>query len=225
MLNTEMMFAPGGQVQMHAIQGALQRALKDERPIVRLTALQKLTAMSNPEAVDLLAETLREPRNKLFSPLQAIQGLMAAHRATAHADLIRKHLRDKDPALRASAVSALASDPPSRETILQLLVNREEPYEVRSTSLGVLTRGGDGAARPALRVAVDRAEDPRLRAEAVAALGVAARTAESGLSIAEASEVVEALEKLGPEDADRIGPVVERTLRDAKALVNQHRER
>lgn len=221
MLNTEMMFAPLDEEQRHMIHSAIEGALKDERPLVRSTALRKLTAMSDPEAVRVLVEAIREPNAKLFTPLQAIQGLMAAHRATDYADQIRSYLKDKDQVVRAEAVSALAGDPRSRETILQFLGDREEPYEVRSASLGVLTRGGAGAARSALRLAIDPTEDPRLRAEAVAVLGILARSAGSKLSGSEATEIAKALRTLGREDVDRIGPVVERTLADVEAFLKR----
>ncbi len=225
LLGAQMMFAPDGRSKMETIMPILQSALKDERPQVRLAALRNLAPIGDHEAVAQLTESLRNPAASGFSPLQAIQGLVAAHVAGDSAALIRPFMKDHDPAVRSAAVSALSSDPRSRDEILAILSNRQEQRDVRSTALQVLSHAGVEAARLALKIVIDPNENLQLRGEAVSALGTALRTAGSKLAAVEAAEVADVLSKLGKEDAARIGPVVEKVLQDAQSLTKQRGEK
>ena len=129
--------------------------------------------------------------------------------------LIRSFLAHGDPAVRAVAASALALDAQSRGPLLDLITDARQPYEVRSAAIENLAAGAYGLLPGVLRVVANPQEDARLRAEAVASLGVVLRADPSAISTAELDQIISTLESMP--DRDKIGPVRQRALDDARA--------
>ena len=228
-LYVSMMFGSsdrGIRPEMHMDGGmdALQKALVDPRPRVRTKAVWSLAPMKDPRAIELLLESLRGGAKAPFGPVQAIKGLSLAQQATAHADLIRPFLSDKDPAARAAAISALVTDPRSRRPILDLLGDSTQPSRVRSAAIRGLTAGGTDFLQGVLKVASDPTADPKLRAEAVAALGVTLRSRNTKLSTMQIEEIQAELTAIPEAEGGRIGPILGRTLRDAQSRLTRKRE-
>jgi HEAT repeat protein len=213
-----------GGMQMNDGMSALQKALTDPRPSVRTKALWTLAPTKDPRVTEVLVQSLRGGGDVPFAPAQAIKGLSFAQQAVAHADLIRPFLSDKDPVIRATAVSALLTDPNSRRLILGLLEDANQPHEVRSSAIHGLIAGGAGFLAGVLKVASDPATDPKLRAKAIAALGVTARSRDSKLSRMQMDEIQAALTSVSEADSRRIGPVVGKTLKDVRARIEKQRE-
>ncbi len=97
---------------------------------------------------------------------------------------------------------------------LRLLVDPAQPREVRAAGLHALLPE-DAATLPVLLdLIADPAADAELRAEALATLGVAARSRQVTLTPARLEEARRRLGQLAPADASLFGPLLARTVLD-----------
>ena len=176
-------------------------------------------------AIAALTSALQSPEGAPFNPQDAIHGLALAHQAVVNAPLIRSYLAHTDPALRAEAVAALGGDPESRSAILQLLADPVQPLEVRLAALHAVGSDDSATIAVALDVATGSAEPLALRAEAIATVGLAARSAKTRLPAATLQAISQRLSGLSAMDAGRLGPVVSRTVFDATRKLNATSEK
>jgi FtsP/CotA-like multicopper oxidase with cupredoxin domain/peroxiredoxin/HEAT repeat protein len=217
-LSTAMMFTAEGLAQEHEIVPALEKALSDPRESVRIEALRALAPMGHSERVaPVLAQALAQPAGALFTPSQAIRGLISTGAAREHAGLIRPHLESRDPEAQAAAVAALAADPASRESILKLLADPRQPEKTRSAAVQALLIGGADYFPAVLGLAADTREEFRLRAEAIATIGAALRS----LSSAQLQAVIDRLGGLPSGDAQRFGNVLSPVILSATQRLKQ----
>jgi hypothetical protein len=166
-------------------------------------------------AIDMAVESLRQPKNAKFRPSHAITAISLANLAREYAAEIRPYLTNAEPTVRESAITALADDAESRTTIRELLSDKQQPDAVRSAAIQSLLTSDADELSTILQIAVDSQNALSLRAEAVAAVGGLVRTAYVMLSKEQLADIVDRLSSINPADAQRMGPVVARTVLSA----------
>ncbi|MBW8780480.1 MAG: tyrosinase family protein [Verrucomicrobia bacterium] len=226
LLSEAMMLSANGSAQRGKITDTFERALADPREPVRLAALWSLVGMGHSStATALLTQSLQSAEGAPFKPADAIRGLTLAHQATVNAPLIRPYLANGDPALRALAVVALGGDAESHPLLLRLLADRVQPVEVRLAALRSLGAADSAALAFALDIAVEAAEPLGLRAEAIATLGLAARSAKIPVSITTLQTISQRLGGLPAAESGRLGSVITRTIFDVTRRLNSTQEK
>jgi hypothetical protein len=223
-LANAMMLTADGDARREEIMATLDGALEDSREQVRLAALWSTIGMKHgghAHASALLVKSLQAPAQALFKPEDAINGLVAAGEALEHASLIQPYLKAREPSQRIAAIFALAADRASRATIAGLLADAQQPPKVRSAAIQAMLLGGTDYLPGVLAVAVDRKEDPHLRAEAVAAIGVVVRSPRAQLTSEQVRTIIDQFGGIASADAERIGPVLARTVLSAHQRLKQ----
>jgi FtsP/CotA-like multicopper oxidase with cupredoxin domain/peroxiredoxin len=221
LLSEAMMLTAQGSGRESDIIKAMDGALADPREIVRLAALWPLVDMGHGGvAVAALTQALQSPEGASFEPGDAIRGLSLAGQAIVDAPLIRPYLAAEDPAVRITAISALGSDPGSAPIIRQILADRGQATAFRLAALRALGPKDAEALRIDLNVAADAGEPTRLRAEAIATLGIASRSVRNPPSADLLEDINARLGNLSAADSERIGSVVSETVLDATRQLN-----
>jgi len=213
-LSNELMFGRDGHHRQHAIADVLRRSLESDHVGVRVAALRTLAPMADAQAIATAATALQAGPEGRIPPASAIQALVASGKALEYTASIRPYLAHRDPTVRAAAASALALDPQSRGPLLDLITSKAQPYEVRSVAIENLAAGAYGLLPGVLSVAANPQESSRLRAEALASIGVVLRSDPSVISTQELDQIITTLRALPGGDA--IGAVLPRTLSDAR---------
>ena len=208
---TQMMFTDEGLDRHDELHAALVRALADPRRPVRVAALRALTPHRDPAAVAALVAALERPEGALFEPEEAILMLAAAGLGD-QAAVVRPFLDHQDAGVRAAAATALAGDEASRGPILELLADPRQTAPVRTAALDLVARGVPGALPAALDLVTSEEADPRLRAQAAAALETLLRSPGAALTAADLAAVRERLGGLDLEALERLGPAALRAL-------------
>lgn len=217
-LSTALMFTSLNKTEHEEIVQTLEKSLTDAREPVRLEALRALAPMGHSKAVvPSMVLALQKPENAAFTPAQAIKGLMSASAVQDNAALVRPFLQHSDPAARAAAIVALATDVASRKPIIQLMTDRAQPEAVRTAAIQALLSGGTNYFDSVLATATDAQESDALRAHAVATLGAALRS----LSLVQLQQVVDRLGSLPPRGPSDLEDVVAQTLRNATQRLKQ----
>ncbi|MHA3771514.1 tyrosinase family protein [Verrucomicrobiota bacterium sgz303538] len=213
------MFETNG-AEAHSAMSALEQGLAHPAASVRDSALLKLAPMKNARAIEMLQQSLRAQTPTSVSPLQAIKALSLAQEAGRNADLLRRFLSDKDPEVRAAAVSALASDPASDSASSELLKDKAQPFTVRLAALHTLLAGRKALLTDALALAVNAEEKLELRGHALATLGVVLRSRQAQLTAEEVAAIQRGLSAIPESDAAKLGPVYAQTLKQAVTRLN-----
>ena len=158
---------PPAQVRQR-IQSVLRKLLDDKRDKVRLYAYRSLVSNHDPVAINLLAESLREGRDTPIPLFEAIN-LLDLDASINHIGALRPYLHHEDPRVQARAARALAVDPESRPTIVELVKNPKTPEEVRLHALRSLAREDGQFASYAILLVEDARESLEVRSAAMQA--------------------------------------------------------
>jgi hypothetical protein len=191
-LNRRTVLIPPATVRQR-IQSVLRKLLDDKRDKVRLQAYRALVSNHDPVALNLLAESLREGQNVPI-PLSEAIDLLDQDGSINHIGTLRPYLQHEDPRAQAKAVRALAVDPESRPTIVDLARNSRTPEEVRLNALRALAREDAQFSSYAIPLVEDAGEDLDIRYAAMHA--VVGRMNYNQIAPAEQVRFAQAVEKL-----------------------------
>jgi len=144
------------------IQNVERKLLNDRRDKVRLYAYRALVRNHDEVALNLLSQSLRRRRN-VPVPLDEAIDLLDQDGAVSHIVTLRPYLNHDDPNVRAQAAHALAVDPQSRPTIVELARNPETPEHVRLYALRGLAHEDAGFAGYAIELVENSQEDGDVR--------------------------------------------------------------
>jgi HEAT repeat protein len=158
-----------GDLPLREAGGVLRAAVRDRDATVRATALRSLARTGDAAAVPVASEALvdAEPAVRLAA-IYAVETLL--DRSPGAADSIRNLLADPDPAVRATAASAiLRGDAPDEGVaVLRAMLETEDP-RTREQALGALEGSGSAVTFDMGAVGL-RDPDPRVRVAAARAL-------------------------------------------------------
>jgi HEAT repeat protein len=145
--------------EMHQIIGDL---LHDKDEATRVAAFRFLVPMQDARALKLVEMGLEKPDQALIAPDEAIQLLDIAG-AGNHRDAIRPYLDAEDVHVRAAAALALGIDPNSHSRLRSIVVDQQQPMEVRLSALRALSGSDKGFADYALSLLRRKDLDPEVR--------------------------------------------------------------
>jgi hypothetical protein len=197
------------------IQAVWRRLLSDPRDLVRLSAFRVSAANHDPVAVNILDESLRSGKD-IPIPLQDAIDLLDLNGSINFISTLRPYLSHKDPAVQGRAARALALDPQSRPTIVELAKNSQTAETVRLQSLRGLAREDSGFAAYALPLLENVQEDGDVRYSAMKVF--AGRMNYGQVAARDQIRFAEAVEKLAVDGSIRSN-AAEKIRAEAKKLL------
>jgi hypothetical protein len=229
-LSRRTVITPPAKVRQR-IQSVLRKLLDDKRDKVRLQAYRVLVANHDSVALGLLVESLREGRGVPI-PLDEAIDLLDQDGSINYIDTLRPYLRHADPRVQAQAALALAVDPESRPTIVELARNPNTPEEVRLNALRALANEDRQFASYAIPLVEDAGEDPAIRYAAmrdfVGRMNYNQVEPADQVRFAQAVEKLAADERLRADDAQKIREAAKELhlyLRQAFPVIQKHYEK
>jgi hypothetical protein len=144
------------------LQRALRERLSDSRDAVRLAAYRALVSMHDALAIERLVQSLRDGGPVPIPLADAIE-LLDVDGPNKHLVTVRPFLDNPDPSVKAQAARILASDPDSRQEVVDLATESSTARAVRLHALRALSREDERYLSYALRLITDRTEDADVR--------------------------------------------------------------
>jgi hypothetical protein len=161
----------------------LRRVAQNENNAVSERALHVLAQEQDAWALETMQKGLREPKEARVSPLHAIQYLAPEDHGD-HFDVLRRLAsKNRSQKVRVEAIRGLASDPDSRDLLLELVRDPKEGASVRQAALLSLRILDPEAYRAqASRIIEDTGENDTLRAASITTLRLDTDPNESALT-------------------------------------------
>jgi FtsP/CotA-like multicopper oxidase with cupredoxin domain len=221
LLSEFMMFHPDGLKRKEEVMKILEKSLDSAD---QETRSEVLWALAGPEAPEMLVSSLRDSlagqKDAKFPVEEAIHGLVASGAAEEAAELIRPLLQSKDPAQQAAAASALSRDAGSVDSRVALARNAGVPKQVRVAALQSLDPADSAQFSQVIRIATAPGQDA-LRGDALAQLGVWARSTALPLSNAQLTQARDALAAITDAGSSGIEATLSQTLRSFDNRLSQ----
>jgi hypothetical protein len=150
---------------------ALRSVATDEDADLRTEALDILALNKDSHAQQLLVDGLRNPREALVKPVQAVR-MLGYDVHAEHYPLLRDMVEtSKQPALRRAALRLLAADSGSRALMRRIATDKSEDKSARATAAVALQSLAPGDfAKVARTVILDDFDDNDVRASVISAL-------------------------------------------------------
>jgi hypothetical protein len=150
---------------------ALRVAATDEDAELRTAALDILALNKDSYAQQLLTDGLRNPREALVTPVQAVR-MLGYDVHAEHYPLLREIVESsKQPTLRRAALRLLAADSGSRALMRRIATDKHEDTAARATAVVALqSLAPADFARVARTVVLDDDDDNDLRATVITAV-------------------------------------------------------
>ena len=150
---------------------ALRIAATDQDAHLRTEALDILALSKDPYAQQLLVDGLRNPREALVRPVQAVR-MLGYDVHAEHYALLREIVESsKQPTLRRAALRLLAADSGSRSLMRRIATDKSEDKTARTTAAVALqSLAPADFAEVARTVVLDDDEDNDLRATVISAM-------------------------------------------------------
>ncbi|MER9273465.1 hypothetical protein [Mesorhizobium sp. M0643] len=211
-----MMFAAIEEHGHHQVMAALNAALLDTGPQVRVAALRALASHRDPQLVQHLTSGLRDASTLPVSQADAILALVVAGAVPEHATLLRGFLASPDPGTKTAAVLALNLDPESHSKIVSLLKDRNEATQVRLAVLRGLSEGSPENVGIILELLKSSAEADLTKQAAAVTLTRIVETAGQKLNHDELNVILGQLRILS--GGEKVIPGLNRTLEIAKKM-------
>lgn len=213
LLSEFMMFHPDGLKRKEEVMKILEKSLDSTDQETRSEALW---ALAGPEAPEMLVSSLRDSlagkKDAKFPVEEAIHGLVTSGAAGDAADLIRPLLQSKNSAEQAAAASALSRDAGSVASRVALAQNAAVPQQVRVAALQSLDPADGAQFSQVLNVATAPGQDA-LRGDAIALLGLWARSTALPLSSAQLTQARDALSAITDAGSTGLEATLSQTLR------------
>jgi hypothetical protein len=154
-----------------AYREALRTAATDQDPNLRAQALDILALNRDAYAQQLLADGLRNPREALVRPVDAIR-MLGYDVHAGFFPLLRQVVEtSKQPTVRRAALRLLAADSGSRALMRRIATDRNEDRNSRATAaLALQSLAPRDFARVARTVVLDDDEDDGVRATVISAI-------------------------------------------------------
>jgi hypothetical protein len=161
----------------------LREIVRKERNAVADRALHTLAQEKDGWALEVLQSGLREPKEAKVSQLRAIQYLSAEDHGN-HFDVLRGLARkNRSQKVRQEAIRGLASDPQSRDLLLEILQNRRESPAIRQAALlSLRIIDPDAYQQQAASIIEDEGESESLRAAYITTMRLEGHSADSSYS-------------------------------------------
>jgi len=148
------------------LQSALRARLDDPDESVRLAAYRVLVAAHDIVAIDKLVTGLRSGTNVPIPIAEGIE-LLDVDGSGKHFITLRPFLNHPDPGVQAQASRALASDPQSRNRVVEIATNKNINKDTRKNALRGLARDDENFMDYAIRIILDAQESADIRYEAM----------------------------------------------------------
>ena len=150
---------------------ALRAVATDADPNLRSAALNVLALNRDSYAQQLLVDGLRNPREALVKPVQAVR-MLGYDVHAEHYPLLRDIVEtSKQPTLRRAALRLLAADSGSRTLMRRVAEDRSEDKQARATAaMALQSLAPTEFARLARTVVLDDDEDDDVRATVITAI-------------------------------------------------------
>jgi hypothetical protein len=144
----------------------LRLRLEDPDESVRLAAYRVLVSAHDIVAIDKLVESLRKGTGVPIPLADGIE-LLDVDGSSKHLITLRPYLNHPDPKVQAQAARALAIDPQSRKTVIELATNTKTNKEVRKNALRGLAREDENFMNYAINIIIDIKEPADIRYDAM----------------------------------------------------------
>ncbi len=216
-LTRSAMFTADGREFMKEIFSEIRKSLKDPRPAVRSAAIQATTPMGDPATLEILAEALNKPDDSPITASEAIQGIRISGKMSSYQDVVRPYLASANPAVRLQAVKTLVGDEAAEADIAAIINGKDHGEDLRRAAVAAVA--GSSAGGPILKATklllLDDLENPELRVEAAAMLGLYLEANADALPSDVVDEIAAAFASAATASNERVRTLAERGQRTA----------